>query len=73
MTPEQRIARHVQTIKSLKQDIEWLKESQFSIGDEKAALKPGWNTDALIEHELRIISMHEHFIEMIAKRAASNA
>lgn len=54
MTPEQRIKKHEATISAIREDIEWLKATSFTIGDS--------TTEALIKREAEHISMYESFI-----------
>ena len=65
MTPTDRIAQHREMIDRVRGDIEWIRESSFSL-----SVRPGETTEALIVREEEIIKMYEGFI---AKIEADNA
>lgn len=63
MTPEERIAQHEKTIQLIRQDIVWLRETQFSIGPGLGM--PEGNTDQLIARQEDNIKMYERFIDIL--------
>ena len=59
---EERIKRHEETQQRLREDIEWLRRSKFTVG------KSG--TEDLVDENERIISMYDQMIEELRKRLA---
>lgn len=66
MTPAERIARHKRTIEAIREDIEWLKETGFSVGNHRY-VSPGDNA-SLIKHQEENIAMYLYFIERLEGR-----
>lgn len=60
MTNEDRVARHLETISRIREDIEWIKAVRFRIG----ASGP----DELIAEQERLIAMYGMFIEKLEGR-----
>ncbi len=59
MSPQERIQKHKEMIAAIREDIEWLKESEFSMTSS--------TNEELIAREESHIEMYEGFIERLQK------
>ena len=67
MTREQRIRWNRDAITGLREQIDWLRSSGFSIGEHFT--QPGQSTEDLIAHHESRIAVHERIIEELEGRA----
>lgn len=59
MNPSERIKRHRETIANIREDIEWIKATQFSINEK--------TSDDIVEQQSNLILLYEMLIERLSK------